>query len=112
MDNTLRNRVGGWCRIALLLTLTAALVVGCGPRTETAVLVGVKASFGLDDAMGDGLTNEDIEFAGVVVLERGDGSRVEAICDKELWPQLRGEQTLEIAPIEDSDSWKVIRIVE
>lgn len=97
------------------MTLVVLLLAGCGgapptPTPVTGVLVGVQVSSSLDDA-ADGVF-EDVDFAGVVIVELDDGTSVDAVCDEELWSQLRGGQKLEITPIEDSDYWKVVRIVD
>ena len=101
------------------LTLVVLLLAGCGgapptstptPTPVTGVLVGVQVSFSLDDAADQVL--EAVDFAGVVVVELDDGTRVDAVCDEELWSQLQGGQRLEITPIEGSDYWKAVRIVD
>ena len=95
-------------RIILLLVLVCLLAVGCS-RTKTGTLVGVEASFALDEALKGKIGQ--IEFGGTVIVELGDGTKVKAVCDKALWSKLRGGQKLKITPI-DSDTWQVIGIVE
>ena len=94
---------------AAIAMLVSGLVTGCGSPNETGKLVGVQASFGLNDALDGGIDKAD--FGGVVSVELDDGTKVQAIWDKKLGTDFKGGMELEIAPTEDPDYWKVVRIV-
>ena len=111
MNSTYQYHIVMYCRNIMFLVLICLLVVSCGTRTETGVLVGIRATFALGDLIDDQVI-QDMDFEGIVVVELDDGTRVEAVCDEEIWSQLQGGQRLEIAPIKDSDYWKVVRIVD
>jgi hypothetical protein len=86
-----------------------SFLAGCS-STKVGELVGVKFSIGLSD-IADGVI-DSADFGGIVVVELEDGTRVNAIWDKSLGDQITGGMKLEVAPTDDPDFWKVIRIVE
>ena len=59
-----------------------------------------------------GIRIEKGNFAGIVIVELDDGTKVKAIWDKSLGDQVTMGMKLEIVPTDDPDLWKVIRIVE
>lgn len=89
--------------------MVVGLLAGCS-STKVGELVGVKFSMGLSD-IADGVI-DNANFGGVVVVELEDGTKVNAIWDKSLGDQITGGMKLEVAPTDDPDFWKVIRIVE
>lgn len=97
-----------YIKTLIFIMLIFCLMIGCN-RAKTGKLVGVQASVNADDLFKGKI--EKMDFAGIVIVELKDGTRVEAICDKEMWSKLRGGQMLKIAPV-DSDVWKVIEIVK
>jgi hypothetical protein len=91
------------------ILIVVGLLVGCS-STKVGELVGVKFTMGLSD-IADGVI-DSANFGGVVVVELEDGTKVNAIWDKSLGDQITGGTKLEVAPTDDPDFWKVIRIVE
>jgi hypothetical protein len=65
---------------------------------------------GLSD-IADGVI-DNANFGGIVIVELDDGTKVKAIWDKSLGDQVTGGMKLEVAPTDDPDFWKVIKIVE
>jgi len=99
----------------MLTVLIIFLVTSCihdkkvtSPQTKIGTLIGVKASFGLNEAMKGELKN--VKYEGIVIVKLDDGTEVNAVCDKELYSKLRGGQRLKIIPI-NSEVWKVIEII-
>jgi len=100
--------------------LTVILVYSCGSETKTddlnasetktGDLYAVKTSFGLGDAL-DGRI-EKMDYEGIVVIKLDDGTEMDAYCEKKLFSQLRGGMKLEITKIENTEEWKVVRIIE
>jgi len=103
------SAIWAWGPIVLLAVLVSASVTGCSSPNKTGTLVGVRASFGLNDAL-DGVV-EDMDFGGVVSVELKDGTQVNALWDKKLGEDLIGGMELEIAPTEDPEYWKVVSVV-
>lgn len=96
-------------RIVLLIILIASLLAGCSPN-KTGKLVGVEFSMGLSD-FDDGVIDE-ASFGGIVIVELDNGEEVKAVWDKSFGDEVSGGMVLEIAPTDDPDIWKVVRIVE
>ena len=96
-------------RFVMLSILLASLVAGCSPN-KIGELVGVEFTMGLND-IADGVIDKS-NFGGIVIVELDDGTRVKAIWDKNLGDEVTGGMKLEIAPTDDPDLWKVIKIVE
>jgi hypothetical protein len=96
-------------KIILLFALIASLVCGCSTN-KVGKLVGVEVTMGLSDIV-DGVIDK-ADFGGIVIVELDDGTKVKAIWDKSLGDQVTGGMKLEIAPTDDPDFWRVIRIVE
>ena len=96
-------------QILLLFMLSAGLIIGCSPN-KVGKLIGVKATMSLSDAL-DGVF-DNANFDPIVIVKLDNGTEVEAIWDKSLGGEVTGGMKLEIAPTDDPDFWKVIRIVE
>ena len=92
----------------LLILLMASLIAGCSSN-KVGKLVGVEVNMGLSDIL-DGVVDE-ANFGGIVIVELDDGTRVKAIWDKSLGDEVTGGMELEIAPTDDPDFWKVVKIV-
>jgi len=104
MKNTYRKY-----RFILLFILLASLIAGCSPN-KVGKLVGVEFTMGLND-IADGVVDK-ANFGGIVIVELDDGTKVKALWDKSLGDQVTGGMKLEIAPTDDPNFWKVIKIVE
>ena len=102
-----RRKLGGLLVVMLVLSV---LTVACSAETKVGTLVAYKASFSGSD-LTDGQL-DSLEFAGVVVVELDDGTRVDATVRNDLAEVLQGGDRLEIAPLEESEYWEVVRIVE
>lgn len=96
-------------KVILLFVLIASLIAGCSTN-KVGKLVGVEVTMGLSD-IADGVIDK-ANFGGIVIVELDDGTKVKAIWDKSLGDQVTGGMKLEIAPTDDPDFWKVIKIVE
>jgi len=96
-------------KIVFILVLVACLVAGCS-SSKVGKLVGVEVTMGLSD-IADGVIDK-ANFGGIVIVELDDGTKVKAIWDKSFGDQVTGGMKLEIAPTDDPDFWKVIKIVE
>ena len=96
-------------KVALLFILITSLVAGCSSN-KVGKLVGVEVTMGLND-IADGVIDK-ANFGGIVIVELDDGTKVKAIWDKSLGDEVTGGMKLEIAPTDDPDFWKVIKIVE
>ncbi len=101
-----RRKLGG----LLVVMLVSVLTVACSSETKVGTLVAFKVSFSLSDAADGQL--DSVEFAGAVVVELDDGTRVDAAVRHDLAEVLQGGDRLEIAPLEESEYWEVVRIVE
>jgi hypothetical protein len=97
-----------WGKVALLAVAVAGLLAGCG-SSKTGKLVGVQASMGLNDLL-DGVIDK-ADFAGIVLVELKDGTRVDGIWDKALGSDFVGGMELEIQPTKDPKYWKVVKII-
>jgi hypothetical protein len=95
----------------IIVLISVATCAACGPETQRGKLVGVKASFGLGEAMQGEV--QDIDFLGVVIVELDDGIRVEARVDKALAEQLRGGDMIVIERVEGEgeEAWRVVEIL-
>ncbi len=96
--------------IFLFFVVMASLVTGCSSN-KIGKLVSFEASFTSSDIQEDGSLSK-LNFSGIVIVELDDGTRVRAIWDNSLGDQVTGGMELEIAPTDDPELWKVIRIVE
>jgi len=95
--------------IILLFAVLAVLITGCSPN-KIGKLTAVEVNMSFSD-IADGVI-DNADFLGIVIVELDDGTQVRAIWDKSLGDQVTGGMKLEIAPTEDPDFWKVIKIVE
>lgn len=97
-------------RSALLVTTMLFLFVfiGC-TKSEQGKVVGVKASVSLNEAFSGEIKN--MYYEGALILEKSNGEKVEALCDKSLIENIKGGQILEIAFDKTLNSWKVVKII-
>jgi hypothetical protein len=92
-----------------ILILVIIIFAGCSPN-KVGKLVGVQVSIGLSDMMSGVIDNAS--YGGVVVVELDDGKTVDAVWDLKLGDEVTGGMKLEIAPTEDKNYWKVVKIIE
>lgn len=95
-------------KIKFVLLIVFVLLFACN-NVETGKVVGVKASFSLNDAMSDDI--KSMYYEGQLVIEKSDGEKINAICEKSLVKSIKGGQEVEIVFDKDLDSWKVVRLI-
>jgi hypothetical protein len=92
--------------IAVGLVISALLLVSC-QKTEHARVVGVSMSVAADALVtGRG----DTRYEGLLIIERSNGERIEALCDTALIRELTSGDMVEIEFDKELDSWKVVQI--
>lgn len=94
--------------ISILSFLTLLLLLCSSLNGKTGKLVGIKASTSLGALHGK---MNKIEYAGVVIIQLGDGTKIDAFCPKSLADSLKGGQQLKIRKL-DSANWIVYGIVK
>ena len=96
-------------RVLLVATmLSLFMFIGCS-KSEQGEVVGVKTSFSLDQAVSGEIKN--MYYEGTLILEKSNGEKLEALCDKSLIKGIKGGQILEIEFDKTLNSWKVVKII-
>ncbi len=103
----MRRLRAGFLAVTLVLSV---FTVSCSSDTEVGTVVAFQVSFGLSDLADAQL--DSVEFAGIVVVELDDGTRIDAAVSNDLAEVLRRGDKVEVAPVEDSEYWEVVRRVE
>lgn len=79
-------------------------------KTVQGKVVGIKASMGLNELQKGDVNN--LFYEGKLIIEKPNGEKINALCDKELAKGIKGGQQVEIIFDKELDSWKIIRLIE
>jgi len=110
----------------IVIMLIFCLMAGC-KRTKTGKLVGAHMTMSWDKLINEQKIDK-LNYAGIVIVELKNGTKVNAICNTSIWFNLRGGQMLKIARFDSGVStpdlrkgkegrdievkWKVVEIVK
>jgi exopolysaccharide biosynthesis predicted pyruvyltransferase EpsI len=96
--------------LKVLLFLAIVAISSCSLKVEQGKVVGVQATtnFSKLDNIGDAT----IYYDGKLIIEKEDGEKIYAFCDKSIVEHIKGGTQVEIIFDKELDDWKVLKIIE
>jgi len=96
--------------LKIILILTIVIACACSSKVEQGKVVGVKANMNFSEI--NKVEDATIYYDGKLIIEKADGEKINAFCDKSLVEHIKGGTQVEIIFDKKLDDWKVSKIIE